>query len=109
MRIDAYHANRMRRAAAYRDAVADVESDPREFFAARIASLRARAGLSQADLASLARTTQAVVSRLESAVGDPKLGTIQRVLDALRGHQPRPRHRARRGARASRGLAPQAH
>mgnify|MGYP001266158745 CR=1 FL=1 len=108
MRIDAYHANRVRRDAAYRDAVVDVESDPREFFAARIASLRARAGLSQADLASLARTTQAVVSRLESAVGNPKLGTIRRVLDALRGQQPRPRHRVRRGARVSRRPALQA-
>jgi ribosome-binding protein aMBF1 (putative translation factor) len=108
MRIDAYHASRVRRDAAYRDAVVDVESDPREFFAARIASLRARAGLSQADLASLALTTQAVVSRLESAVGNPKLGTIQRVLDALRGRQPRPGRGARRGARASRRLARQA-
>ena len=83
MRIDAWHEELLRTDPAYAAAVAEVEADPRERYADQILALRIQAGLTQADLAKLAGTTQAVVSRLEAAEGNPKLGTIRKVLGAL--------------------------
>lgn len=83
MRFEAWHNELLRTDPAYAAAVAEVEADPREHYADQILALRIRAGLTQAQLAKLAGTTQAVVSRLEAAVGNPKLGTIGKVLSAL--------------------------
>lgn len=86
MRIDAWHEELLRTDAAYAAAVAEVEADPRERYADQILALRVRAGLTQAQVAKLAGTTQAVVSRLEAAVGNPKIGTIGKVIRALEDH-----------------------
>lgn len=43
---------------------------------------RARAGLSQRDLAARARTTQSVVGRIEAGLGNPNVATIERLLAA---------------------------
>lgn len=86
MRIDAWHEELLRTDAAYAAAVAEVEADPREHYADQILALRVRAGLTQAQVAKLAGTTQAVVSRLEAAIGNPKLGTIGKVVRALEDH-----------------------
>ena len=86
MRIDAWHNQMLRTDPAYAAAVAEMEADPREQFADEILALRMRAGLTQAEVAKLARTTQAMVSRLECAEGNPKLATVHRVLAALRRH-----------------------
>ena len=83
MRFEAWHNELLRTDPAYAAAVAEVEADPREHYADQVLALRIRAGLTQAQLAKLAGTTQAVVSRLEAAVGNPKLGTIAKVLRAL--------------------------
>lgn len=83
MRFEAWHHELLRTDPAYAAAVAEVEADPREHYADQVLALRIRAGLTQAQLAKLAGTTQAVVSRLEAAVGNPKLGTIAKVLRAL--------------------------
>jgi len=83
MRIDAWHEELLRTDRAYAAAVAEVEADPREHYADQILALRVRADLTQAQVAKLAGTTQAVVSRLEAAVGNPKLGTVGKVVRAL--------------------------
>lgn len=84
MRLDAWHEHQLRTDPAYAQAVAEVEADERERVADQIVALRVRADLTQAEVAKLAGTTQAVVSRLEAAVGNPKLETVSRVLQALR-------------------------
>ena len=43
---------------------------------------RARAGLSQRQLADRARTTQSVVGRIEANLGNPSIETIERLLAA---------------------------
>lgn len=48
-----------------------------------IRSLRLQRGLSQARLASLAKTTQAHIARIENGSTDCQVGTLQRVADAL--------------------------
>jgi transcriptional regulator with XRE-family HTH domain len=50
--------------------------------AALVRMARARAGLTQRELAARAGTTQSVVGRLESGVGSPRLETIERLLEA---------------------------
>lgn len=84
MRIDAWHKEQLRTDPAYAAAVAEIEADPREHLAGEILALRMEAGLTQSAVAKLARTTQAEVSRLECAEGNPKLATVERVLMALR-------------------------
>ncbi len=86
MRIDAWHNELLRTDPAYAAAVAEMEADPREQLADEILALRMKAGLTQVEVAKLARTTQAMVSRLECAEGNPKLATVHRVLAALRRH-----------------------
>ncbi|HEX7291979.1 MAG TPA: helix-turn-helix transcriptional regulator [Conexibacter sp.] len=48
-----------------------------------VRDLRERHGLSQARLARRARTTQAVVSRIERGEASPTLDTLQRLLAAM--------------------------
>ncbi len=76
------------------DYLTKIESDPeyqqgldelKTHFALGDAILRARIkkGLSQADLARMAGTKQANISRLESAIGNPTLKLINKILQAL--------------------------
>ena len=63
--------------AAY-DALADEFTIARELIAAR-----ARAGLSQAEVAQRIGTTQSVIARLESGKRPPSLRTVQRFAQAV--------------------------
>jgi transcriptional regulator with XRE-family HTH domain len=84
MRIDVWHRELLQRSPAYARAVAELEEDESSRIADEVLALRMEAGLTQTELAKLAKTTQAEVSRLECAEGNPKLATIERVLRALR-------------------------
>jgi predicted transcriptional regulator len=66
--------------AAY-DALVDEYAIARELIAAR-----ARAGLSQSEVARRMGTTQSVVARLESGKRPPSLRTVERFAQALGGH-----------------------
>jgi len=66
--------------AAY-DALADEYAIAREMIAAR-----ARAGLSQSEVAQRMGTTQSVVARLESGKRPPSMRTVQRFAQAVGGH-----------------------
>lgn len=50
---------------------------------ARVRELRTAAGLSQSQLARLVGTRQPNIARLEAGSGMPRLGTLQRIADAL--------------------------
>lgn len=76
------------------DYLAKIEDDPeyqqgldelKTHFALGDAILRARIkkGLSQANLAKMAGTKQANISRLESALGNPTLKLVNKILQAL--------------------------
>jgi transcriptional regulator with XRE-family HTH domain len=52
------------------------------FGALLVREARARAGLTQRELAQRAGTTQSVVGRLESGVGSPRVETVERLLEA---------------------------
>jgi len=86
MRIDVWHRGMLQRSPGYARAVAELEGDEFQRIADEILALRMEAGLTQAEVAKLAKTTQAEVSRLERAEGNPKLGTIGKVIRALEGH-----------------------
>jgi transcriptional regulator with XRE-family HTH domain len=47
-----------------------------------IREARRRAGLSQGDLATLSRTSQPAIARLERGSGNPTLATLQRLVNA---------------------------
>ncbi len=66
--------------AAY-DAMADEYAIARELIAAR-----ARAGLSQSEVAQRMGTTQSVVARLESGKRPPSMRTVERFAQAVGGH-----------------------
>lgn len=66
--------------AAY-DAMTDEYAIARELIAAR-----ARAGLSQGEVAQRMGTTQSVVARLESGKRLPSMRTVQRFAEAVGGH-----------------------
>ena len=66
--------------AAY-EALADEYAIAREMIAAR-----ARAGLSQSEVAQRMGTTQSVVARLESGKRPPSMRTVQRFAEAVGGH-----------------------
>ena len=63
------------------DAVADEFAIARELIAAR-----ARAGLSQSEVAQRMGTTQSVVARLESGKRSPSMRTVERFAQAVGGH-----------------------
>lgn len=62
-------------------ALADEYAIAREMIAAR-----ARAGLSQSEVAQRMGTTQSVVARLESGKRPPSMRTVQRFAEAVGGH-----------------------
>jgi predicted transcriptional regulator len=66
--------------AAY-DTLADEYAIARELIAAR-----ARAGLSQSEVAQRMGTTQSVVARLESGKRPPSMRTVERFAQAVGGH-----------------------
>lgn len=66
--------------AAY-DTLADEYAIARELIAAR-----ARAGLSQSEVAQRMGTTQSVVARLESGNRPPSMRTVERFAQAVGGH-----------------------
>ena len=66
--------------AAY-DALADEYAIAHELIAAR-----ARAGMSQGEVAQRMGTTQSVVARLESGKRPPSMRTVQRFAQAVGGH-----------------------
>lgn len=66
--------------AAY-DVLADEYAIARELIAAR-----ARAGLSQSEVAQRMGTTQSVVARLESGKRPPSMRTVERFAQAVGGH-----------------------
>ncbi|MBK7766396.1 MAG: helix-turn-helix transcriptional regulator [Sulfuritalea sp.] len=66
--------------AAY-DTLADEFAIARELIAAR-----ARAGLSQSEVAQRMGTTQSVVARLESGKRPPSMRTVERFAQAVGGH-----------------------
>lgn len=66
--------------AAYDD-LSDEYSIARELIAAR-----ARAGLSQSEVAQRMGTTQSVVARLESGKRPPSMRTVERFAQAVGGH-----------------------
>jgi ribosome-binding protein aMBF1 (putative translation factor) len=66
--------------AAY-DTLADEYAIARELIAAR-----ARAGLSQSEVAQRMGTTQSVVARLESGKRPPAMRTVERFAQAVGGH-----------------------
>jgi predicted transcriptional regulator len=63
------------------DAMADEYAVARELIAAR-----ARAGLSQSEVAQRMGTTQSVVARLESGKRPPSMRTVERFAQAVGGH-----------------------
>lgn len=63
------------------DALTDEYAIARELIAAR-----ARAGLSQSEVAQRMGTTQSVVARLESGKRPPSMRTVQRFAQAVGGH-----------------------
>jgi len=63
------------------DALADEYAIARELIAAR-----ARAGLSQSEVAQRMGTTQSVVARLESGKRPPSMRTVERFAQAVGGH-----------------------
>jgi ribosome-binding protein aMBF1 (putative translation factor) len=62
------------------DALADESAIARELIAAR-----ARAGLSQSEVAARMGTTQSVVARLESGKRPPSMRTVERFAQAVGG------------------------
>jgi DNA-binding XRE family transcriptional regulator len=63
---------------------AEYEAQAPEFAAAReLIAARARAGVSQGELAQRMGTTQSTIARLESGKGTPSLRTVQRYAAAL--------------------------
>lgn len=63
------------------DAITDEFAIARELIAAR-----ARAGLSQSEVAQRMGTTQSVVARLESGKRPPSMRTVERFAQAVGGH-----------------------
>jgi len=63
------------------EAMADKYAIARELIAAR-----ARAGMSQGEVAQRMGTTQSVVARLESGKRPPSMRTVQRFAQAVGGH-----------------------
>jgi DNA-binding XRE family transcriptional regulator len=84
MRIEAWHREMLQRSPEYAQAVAELEADEFQRIADEMLALRMEAGLTQTEVARLAKTTQAEVSLLERGEGNPKLATVERVLVALR-------------------------
>ena len=59
------------------------ESEPEYFLARQLIKIRLEQGLSQRQLARNAKTTQAIISRLETMQANPPLALIKRLAQAL--------------------------
>lgn len=81
MRIDTWHNARMRANAEYAHAAELIDLEQK--IADTIVQLRVSLGLSQAELAARAGTTQATISHLENGDANPRLGTVSKVLVAI--------------------------
>lgn len=55
-----------------------------------VVALRIQVGLSQAELASLARTTQATISSIETGGANPRADTVSKIIAALLSHAASP-------------------
>ena len=83
-RIDDLHRKWLKQRPGYAKAVADLEE---EFQLARLLiGARARADLSQEQLAARMKTTRTVISRLESGRMKPSMRTLERFAKAT-GHE----------------------
>jgi ribosome-binding protein aMBF1 (putative translation factor) len=83
-RIDELHKKWLKERPGYAKAVADLEE---EFQLARqLIGARARAGLTQGQLAARMKTTRTVISRLESGRMKPSTRTLERYARAT-GHK----------------------
>lgn len=66
---------------------AEYDAQAEEYAIAReLIAARARAGLSQSEVAERMGTTQSVVARLESGKHPPSMRTVQRFAQAVGGH-----------------------
>jgi DNA-binding XRE family transcriptional regulator len=83
MRIQDWHERRVASNPAYAEATRLVEATQQ--LADMVVSLRVGAGMSQAELALHANTTQAAISHLETGDANPTVDTVVRVLVALLG------------------------
>lgn len=81
MRIDNWHSRKLASDPEYAKAVELV--DLSETIADLVVRMRIRSGLSQADVARRASTTQAAISRLENGEGNPSVDLVRRVMSAL--------------------------
>ena len=81
MRINRFHEHLLAEDPAY--AAAAQEVDLAQSLADRIVETRLALGFTQAQVAQMARATQATISELETGIGNPTLDTIERVFAAL--------------------------
>ncbi len=87
MKINDWHNDKIQRDAEYARAVELVELT--DSIADIVVGMRVKAGISQTELARLAGTTQAAISRIECGEANPTIGTIERVLHALMNAGPK--------------------
>lgn len=81
MRIDTWHDARMATDPEYAKAAELIDLEQK--IADLVVSLRVRSGLSQAEVARRAGTTQATISHLENGEANPRVSTVSKVLLAL--------------------------
>ena len=85
-RVDVLHRKWLKERPGYAKAVADLEEEFQ--FARQLIGARARAGLTQEELANRMKTTRTVISRLESGRKKPSTRTLERYARAT-GHKVR--------------------
>ena len=83
-RIDDLHRRWLKQRPGYAKAVADLEEEFK--LASLLIGARARADLSQEQLAARMKTTRTVISRLESGRMKPSMRTLERFAQAT-GHR----------------------
>jgi ribosome-binding protein aMBF1 (putative translation factor) len=83
-RVDDLHRKWLKQRPGYAKAVAELEEEFQ--FAREMIGARARAGLTQKQLASRMKTTRTVISRLESGRMKPSTRTLERYARAT-GHK----------------------
>ncbi|MHB1096234.1 MAG: DUF6364 family protein [Gemmatimonadaceae bacterium] len=81
MKIASHRRRRLERDPEYALAMAAVNFE--ESLADLVVARRVAAGLSQAELARLARTTQATVSQIENGIANPRASTVEKLLSVL--------------------------
>lgn len=81
MRIQAWHQKRLKESPEYARAYEEISLA--QWVADFVADERVARGLTQAQLAELAGTTQATVSQIENGEGNPRLDTLARLMAAF--------------------------